>query len=247
MEAKLRQLMKHEGVNSTRLAEILGIQASGISHIMSGRNKPSFDFLLKLLQRFPQINPDWLILDKGPMYRDEIKNKNQSPPSGTAIRTAGTGSLPVRGDSVAPVGTGGSDIRGTGSGGGFMVAGLPGGGLFAPDNEDIIRPGDNRWHSGGDPGRWNAGTRGHSDGRVDYTADSGGQTESQSVAQVWQAGPSTSSQARQTGSPAEPQTMDGERQATPQSYQAGDFIRSASIERIVVFYKDKTFSEYKPG
>ncbi len=75
MEAKLRQLMKHEGINSTRLAEILGIQASGISHIMSGRNKPSFDFLLKLLQRFPQINPDWLILDKGPMYRDEIKNK----------------------------------------------------------------------------------------------------------------------------------------------------------------------------
>ncbi len=57
MEEKLRRLMKHEGLNSTRLAEILGIQASGISHIMSGRNKPSFDFLLKLLQKFPQLNP----------------------------------------------------------------------------------------------------------------------------------------------------------------------------------------------
>lgn len=73
MEEKLRRLMKHEGINSSRLAEILEIQASGISHIMSGRNKPSFDFVTKLLARFPQINPDWLLLDKGPMYRDEIK------------------------------------------------------------------------------------------------------------------------------------------------------------------------------
>lgn len=79
MEEKLRRLMRHEGINSTRLAEILGIQASGISHIMSGRNKPSYDFLLKLLQRFPQINPDWLLLDKGPMYRDEIKKSAVAP------------------------------------------------------------------------------------------------------------------------------------------------------------------------
>jgi len=75
METKLRQLMKHEGINSTRLADILGIQASGISHIMSGRNKPSYDFLHKLLQRFPQLSADWLLLDKGPMYRDVVKNK----------------------------------------------------------------------------------------------------------------------------------------------------------------------------
>lgn len=75
MEDKLRKLMKQEGINSTRLAEMLGIQASGISHIMSGRNKPSYDFITKLLSRFPEINPDWLLLDKGPMYRDEIKNK----------------------------------------------------------------------------------------------------------------------------------------------------------------------------
>ena len=86
MEEKLRKLMKFEGINSTKLAEILGIQASGISHIMSGRNKPSFDFLVKLLQHFPQINPDWLLLDKGPMYRDEVKKKN-SPSLTPAIPT----------------------------------------------------------------------------------------------------------------------------------------------------------------
>lgn len=75
MQERLKKLMRAEGLNSTRLAELLGIQASGISHIMSGRNKPSYDFLIKLLHRFPNLNPDWLLLDKGPMYREQIKGK----------------------------------------------------------------------------------------------------------------------------------------------------------------------------
>ena len=70
MREKLLSLMRSEGLTSSRLAELLGIQPSGISHILSGRNKPSFDFVQKILRRFPTINPDWLLLDQGPMYRD---------------------------------------------------------------------------------------------------------------------------------------------------------------------------------
>lgn len=70
MREKLLSLMRSEGLTSSRLAELLGIQPSGISHILSGRNKPSFDFVQKILRRFPKINPDWLLLDQGPMYRD---------------------------------------------------------------------------------------------------------------------------------------------------------------------------------
>ena len=69
MREKLLSLMRSEGLTSSRLAELLGIQPSGISHILSGRNKPSFDFVQKILRRFPTINPDWLLLDQGPMYR----------------------------------------------------------------------------------------------------------------------------------------------------------------------------------
>ncbi len=75
MKNRLRKLMKAEGLNSTRLAEILEIQASGISHIMSGRNKPSYDFIVKILSRFPSVNPEWLLLEKGPMYREQAKTK----------------------------------------------------------------------------------------------------------------------------------------------------------------------------
>ena len=69
MKEKLQQLMKSEGLTSSRMAEILGIQPSGISHILAGRNKPGFDLLQKILRRFPRVNPDWLLLDSEQMYR----------------------------------------------------------------------------------------------------------------------------------------------------------------------------------
>ena len=71
MRDKLLLLMKNEGLTSSRLAELLGIQPSSISHILGGRNKPSFDLVQKILRRFPNINPDWLLIDKGEMYRNE--------------------------------------------------------------------------------------------------------------------------------------------------------------------------------
>ena len=79
MKEKLQQLMKSEGLTSSRMAEILGIQPSGISHILAGRNKPGFDLLQKILRRFPRINPDWLLLDSDKMYRDS--EPEQSAPA----------------------------------------------------------------------------------------------------------------------------------------------------------------------
>ena len=71
MREKLLLLMKNEGLTSSRLAELLGIRPSGISHILSGRNNPSFELVQKILRRFPTVNPDWLLLDTGEMYRQE--------------------------------------------------------------------------------------------------------------------------------------------------------------------------------
>lgn len=71
MREKLLRLMKSEGLTSSRLAEILGTGASNISHIISGRSKPGYDLLRKILLCFPRINPDWLLLDAEQMYRTE--------------------------------------------------------------------------------------------------------------------------------------------------------------------------------
>ena len=76
MREKLVKLMKEEKLTASRLAELLGVRSSGISHIISERNKPSFDLLQKILRRFPNINPDWLLLDSDQMYRDQNARSN---------------------------------------------------------------------------------------------------------------------------------------------------------------------------
>lgn len=52
-----------------KLASMIGVQRSGISHILSGRNKPSLDFIEKFLKAFPAVNAEWLITGKGPMMK----------------------------------------------------------------------------------------------------------------------------------------------------------------------------------
>jgi hypothetical protein len=226
MEEKLRRLMKHEGINSTRLAEILGIQASGISHIMSGRNKPSYDFLLKLLQRFPQINPDWLLLDKGPMYRDEIKNKsNPSAFSGSggpgrsvvpnASETIGV--TPAVRNSFGSAGTADLDF-GVNTGSGTVKdvnsgAGMPSGGTFHNNTGNITG------NSGLFANQPRATGRALEPDNEDIIPSIPGRQQAHANR--------LASDVHTVGSPA-------------------GFARSGAIERIVVFYKDKTFSEYQP-
>ncbi len=79
MREKLLKLMETEHLTASRLAELLGIRSSGISHILAGRNKPSFDMLQKILRRFPNINPDWLLLDGDQMYRDQAATPRTDP------------------------------------------------------------------------------------------------------------------------------------------------------------------------
>ena len=74
MRDRLLKFMEAEHLQASRLAEILGVQPATISHILNGRNRPSFEFIEKLLQRFPKMNPDWLILGKGNIYRPELQN-----------------------------------------------------------------------------------------------------------------------------------------------------------------------------
>lgn len=72
MKAKLEFLLKNKGLNATSLARALEIQPSGLSHILSGRNKPSFDLVVKILKAFPDLNPDWLLLDSEQIFRADV-------------------------------------------------------------------------------------------------------------------------------------------------------------------------------
>jgi transcriptional regulator with XRE-family HTH domain len=62
---RLRQVMESQGYNAKGFAELLGIQRSGLSHIFSGRNKPGLDLIQKILEVFPEVSADWLLMGKG--------------------------------------------------------------------------------------------------------------------------------------------------------------------------------------
>lgn len=63
--------MEKEGLQPRELAAKLGVQPSAISHIINGRNNPGVAILQSVMTAFPNINPEWLMLDKEPMYKNE--------------------------------------------------------------------------------------------------------------------------------------------------------------------------------
>jgi transcriptional regulator with XRE-family HTH domain len=75
MKTRLQQLMEKEGINPARFAEMVGVQRSSVSHILSGRNNPSLDFIQKIMQAFPTVSSDWLINGTGPIYRSSATQK----------------------------------------------------------------------------------------------------------------------------------------------------------------------------
>ena len=64
---RIKQIIDKEKLSSTQFATEIGVQRSALSHVLSGRNKPSLDFMMKIKNRYPEINLDWLLLGKGKM------------------------------------------------------------------------------------------------------------------------------------------------------------------------------------
>ncbi len=52
-------------------ADVLGVQRSSISHVLNGRNKPSMDFIQKILENFPRVDAGWLITGREPKKMTE--------------------------------------------------------------------------------------------------------------------------------------------------------------------------------
>lgn len=71
MKERLLEFLTKENKSAAQFAEEIGVQPSGISHILSGRNKPSLDFVLKMLEKYPHLSTEWLLFGKGGMYREE--------------------------------------------------------------------------------------------------------------------------------------------------------------------------------
>lgn len=75
MKDRLQQIMDREGMTPGRFADSIGIQRSALSHILNGRNNPSLDVLMKVLNRFEYLATDWLMFGSGPMFKHQQNNE----------------------------------------------------------------------------------------------------------------------------------------------------------------------------
>lgn len=77
-----------EDLSPAKFADSIGIQRSGISHLLAGRNKPSFDFITKMLAAYPDLNADWLLTGKGKPYKNSAQIVPSLPENDTLFNSA---------------------------------------------------------------------------------------------------------------------------------------------------------------
>lgn len=71
MNKRLLQFLNAENISQSQLADKLGVARAGVSHVISGRNKPGYDFMLNLMSQYPDLNIEWLMTGKGKMYKSQ--------------------------------------------------------------------------------------------------------------------------------------------------------------------------------
>jgi len=62
---RLEKILDHYALSASAFADQIGVQRSSISHLLSGRNKPSLEFVLKVIRAFPEVNLYWFLNGKG--------------------------------------------------------------------------------------------------------------------------------------------------------------------------------------
>ncbi len=70
MNTRLKQFLAAENITQAQFADSINVVRASVSHVLSGRNNPSFDFIKAMMMRYPNLNIDWLMFGKGRMYKD---------------------------------------------------------------------------------------------------------------------------------------------------------------------------------
>ena len=70
MKDRLRQFLAAENISQAQFADSINVVRASVSHILAGRNNPSFDFIKALMLNYPRLNVEWLMFGKGKMYKD---------------------------------------------------------------------------------------------------------------------------------------------------------------------------------
>jgi transcriptional regulator with XRE-family HTH domain len=79
---RLEIVLDYYGLNASAFADKIGVQRSSMSHLLSGRNKPSLDFVMKILEVFPDVDLYWILIGRGNFPKnDEVVISETKTPS----------------------------------------------------------------------------------------------------------------------------------------------------------------------
>lgn len=89
MKDRIISFLKSRNITATEFADAIGVQRSNVSHVLSGRNNPSFTFIHKMLEAFPSIDSRWLITGEYTSNNEQAKSdsdvtKREAPNDNTA-------------------------------------------------------------------------------------------------------------------------------------------------------------------
>ena len=87
---RLEIILDYYGLNASSFADKIGVQRSSMSHLLSGRNKPSLDFVLKILDVFPEVDLYWILNGKGNFPKNEEEIVNSKPELNSEIEKPST-------------------------------------------------------------------------------------------------------------------------------------------------------------
>lgn len=101
MVKRIELVIQSQNLSPSQFADRIGIQRSGLSHILSGRNNPSLDFVQKVLAAFPDLNPTWFLQGKGRMYVNLSGMENATRKEGMLSIATPVASLSEEGNAKA--------------------------------------------------------------------------------------------------------------------------------------------------
>lgn len=70
MNTRLKQFLAAENISQAQFADTINVVRASVSHVLAGRNNPSYDFIRAIMDNYPALNIEWLILGKGKMYKE---------------------------------------------------------------------------------------------------------------------------------------------------------------------------------
>lgn len=87
---RLKKILNYHQLTASLFADKIGVQRSSISHILSGRNKPSLDFILKVTNTFTDVDIYWLLNGKGEFPKEQGPNNKVFSPNESSILETST-------------------------------------------------------------------------------------------------------------------------------------------------------------